>query len=661
MSGETIRDVLIRVSIESRKSKLSLPDLKPHIADLGRMEKAYTDAFAAAREFPKLPRQKVDDGYQGAIQAAVELDKAMSAAWESASKGASSALREIEKVESAASKAASTISGSAGKVNIPNVGPAVNEIERIGKAHHGAGDAAKESGQKQASAAKKAEDRFELARKEVEKLNRDLTDSRLKALEGFRTMGEGAFTFARGLALVGISAEDDLAKVVEGIAKIQGGFDLFKGGIDVIKGMTEGLRALRAASLAAATAQSALAASSGASTAANIASAAASTSVATSSTNAAAGVGRLIAKFTPAAVAIGIVTASGHALAGVIRNIGRLSGDVPPPDAEKIKQGFDVIAEAAAKANYETDRLQIRLNRKTAFGADTDEIRKLESIRDQLSISEQIAEIDRERNREHVKPRPGLPDPLSMSELAQSRLAAAQKAAETPSVTRTILEEQKQKAMESFAISERSFRLDQNRLDLQKQQVDESDRALKVENSRLETAMRAVEQEKRRFESKEARAGLLAVEDPLKFKHLQQISQRQAAGEKLTLPEAKLLQDTDFGQNLAEQRFREEFKRRDAAGGGGFLSGLGEDQAFKESVQFKSNINQRAEELRRATQEERDALLNYAAATTESAETKRENARLLNEMAERERNLAESERVRQHGDQVRATMNSFGL
>lgn len=65
-----------------------------------------------------------------------------------------------------------------------------------------------------------------------------------RAGESYKMAGEGAFHLARGIALLNIEGEDELAQVVKKLAYYQGVFDIFKGGVDVIRGVTVGSRNL---------------------------------------------------------------------------------------------------------------------------------------------------------------------------------------------------------------------------------------------------------------------------------------------------------------------------------------------------------------------------------------------------------------------------------
>lgn len=64
----------------------------------------------------------------------------------------------------------------------------------------------------------------------------------MKSFDSLKQLGEGAFTAARGIALLSASSEEDLAKMLKSLAKVQGAFDVFKGGTEVIQ---EGVKAYR--------------------------------------------------------------------------------------------------------------------------------------------------------------------------------------------------------------------------------------------------------------------------------------------------------------------------------------------------------------------------------------------------------------------------------
>ena len=81
----------------------------------------------------------------------------------------------------------------------------------------------------------------------IEESLRHIKEQSVLTAEGFRLTGEGMMKTARGATLLGITADDDLAKVVEQLARIQGGMDIFAGLLDTYKGITQATRSMAAA------------------------------------------------------------------------------------------------------------------------------------------------------------------------------------------------------------------------------------------------------------------------------------------------------------------------------------------------------------------------------------------------------------------------------
>ncbi|MEM7515549.1 MAG: hypothetical protein AAF368_01310 [Planctomycetota bacterium] len=74
------------------------------------------------------------------------------------------------------------------------------------------------------------------AQKEEISRQRSLNELTLRGAQNARQLADGAFTAARGFALLGLQGENDLQKVLTTIADIQGKFDLFRGSVDVFEG-----------------------------------------------------------------------------------------------------------------------------------------------------------------------------------------------------------------------------------------------------------------------------------------------------------------------------------------------------------------------------------------------------------------------------------------
>jgi len=176
---------------------------------------------------------------------------------------------------------------------------------------------------------------FEKLGREAEDTSVKIKENMLKAGEGFKAAGEGAFTLARGIAFISASTEEDFQKSLQTIVRVQGAFDLFKGSIETVKGLSDGIKALRAASAAAAIQQAALAAG--------------NTAVATTGTAAATSMTALNVALGPvglAVIGIGVGVAALAAAWAFFSNKG-------PADAkktEKALKGIETQAESTARA-----------------------------------------------------------------------------------------------------------------------------------------------------------------------------------------------------------------------------------------------------------------------------------------------------------------------
>lgn len=169
------------------------------------------------------------------------------------------------------------------KIKVPGTKEAVQEVENV------------------QDAVEMLEQKEKEAQEEAAKMAQEIQDAGLKAADSFKMMGEGAFTFARGVAFAVASNEEEMEEMIRIVAKAQSAFDLFKGSTDVIKGTIEGLRALKVAT--------------GAATAATALQAVANTAVAATATAAASAMAALQAVLGPIKLAF---LAIGAAVTGII-------------------------------------------------------------------------------------------------------------------------------------------------------------------------------------------------------------------------------------------------------------------------------------------------------------------------------------------------------
>ncbi len=213
----------------------------------------------------------------------------------------------------------------------------------------------------------------------ISKLKSETVDFGVKSAEGFKTAGDGAFQLARSMAIL-TSSDEDLQVIIQRIAMLQSVFDVFRGSIDLIKGTIEGVRAFRSASLAAAAAQETLAA--------------VTTASGTAATGASVGFTLLNKSMGKIGLIItGISLALGAAAAAWLyfRGGAKKAGEDAPKDLAK-------IAEAQRKLNEERkERQEINehfLQKKTSKLELQTKIDELKVSRDQLTIQQQIAQIE---------------------------------------------------------------------------------------------------------------------------------------------------------------------------------------------------------------------------------------------------------------------------
>lgn len=137
------------------------------------------------------------------------------------------------------------------KLPAPDIGPLTAALEK--------GNAVQQETlrllTKQTSETDKAADETrraeEAKRREIEKTNaerekelesqRNYSESTIRIGESLKKAGDGAFTFARGLALTSLDGKESLEDVLLTIGKLQGQFDLFRGSLDVVAGGFEAL------------------------------------------------------------------------------------------------------------------------------------------------------------------------------------------------------------------------------------------------------------------------------------------------------------------------------------------------------------------------------------------------------------------------------------
>ena len=220
---------------------------------------------------------------------------------------------------------------------------------------------------------------MEKQRQTISKLKSEVTDFNIKAAEGFKTAGDGAFQLARSMAIM-TSSDEDLQVIIQRIAALQAGFDVFRGSVDLIKGTVEGMRALRSASLAAAAAQETLAA--------------ATTASGTAATGASVGftlLNKSMGKIGLIIVGIAFVVGGLTAAYLYLRGESKKAGEDIPEDLAKITKAQRKLNEELKKRQEVNEYF---LQKKTSKFELQSKIDELKVSRDQLTIQQQIAQIE---------------------------------------------------------------------------------------------------------------------------------------------------------------------------------------------------------------------------------------------------------------------------
>ncbi|MEX2169512.1 MAG: hypothetical protein WD851_09375 [Pirellulales bacterium] len=144
------------------------------------------------------------------------------------------------------------------QLKAPDITPITAAQDEIRKQVEGLTAAHSELQQKQQEQVKAAQQALQAQSAEQEKHTATVTEANLRAFESFKKVGEGAFTAARGIALLSSNSDEDLQKMIRSIAAVQGAFDVFKGTTDVVQGGIQAYKEFPEAIQAVTTAQIAL-------------------------------------------------------------------------------------------------------------------------------------------------------------------------------------------------------------------------------------------------------------------------------------------------------------------------------------------------------------------------------------------------------------------
>lgn len=556
--AETIRDVVVKLKLTQERAALKAPDTS-------EFERSLANIRNEIASLGKMPGTAgAEKAFEGFTQASLDLPK------------------KLKDVEDAAVKAIDELEA------FDKIAAAVDPLnKKIGELEDEIGDLRSELDDL-ADSPRKVADEFEDTRKSI-------TDNSLKAAEGFKMAGEGAFTLARGIAFVSTSGDEDLRKMIETIAKVQGAFDLFRGATDTIKGVREGLTALRAAQAASAVAASNQAA-------ANVGLATTNTAVATTATSAATASRGLMVALGPIGIALAAVGAAflifrkgsddvDDATEALKRQDRVLSGladkfasvrltqvELFDLEDKRIKLAGEAIDVQARIADIEADRLERGKEAAADLGS---ELRKLGSITPEFGQEliqkgtvediTKLADTVRERLKGGISfGQLGLGDDL---EILEAEKAVTDDLLETSKSRLTLLERERQLGDDKIAAAKEE-------LDLLRKQVSASEDKAKAAQMALLTA--------------QERFGMLDAEERLEARR---IAERiEQAPDKVGFEELKRFEQLVGGQRAKSLVQAEALERAEGAGFdvvsrvGGFQEEVREAERLRDEMRELADV-----------------------------------------------------------------------
>ena len=399
-----------------------------------------------------------------------------------------------------------------------------------------------------------------------------LTDNSLRAGEGFKAAGEGAFTLARGVAFMSTGSGEEMDKIVKKIAKVQGAFDLFKGSTETIKGLIEGSRALRTVTAGVAVANTAQA-----TTGAVVATT--NTAVATTGAAAATSMRALMISLGPLAIGLAAVAAAFLFFSE--------SEEEAEEAADRMKQKTKELADEATKFAAEdaaaTDARIARRN--TAFQrtrsvearerSDTAELARLDNLKNEVGLTTKLASIQRQITSEVEKTgdlfriRQGAQtrgeDQFGLDVLAElkSRAEDIQKSVSAGGSGEDELSRNVKSLTQIEDLLNSVEQSERKRLAVLENEGSQLQRNLSTQQSALEASKKALELETQKLQTLDEISGRL---DPAKRAVLEQFGKRVEAGE--TLSQADLSTLEGIGGAGVSDFVSEEFQRRGREAGG---------------------------------------------------------------------------------------------
>jgi hypothetical protein len=352
--------------------------------------------------------------------------------------------------------------------------------------------------------------------------NRDaFADHAIKTGEGLRTIGDGLFTAARGLTLLGAS-EEDIQVIAQRVAEIQGMFDAFRGTIDVVKGIYETTKAVTAATTAYSAAQTASATANEIYTVSTVRATAATNSFTAS-----------LARNPLGLLVIGLTAAAGAFLLYQTSAVeaSEATDDAVDDTNAKLADQNKLLQERNQLSNEYNERQIAR----SQLQYDTERLRLLN---EQADAQKQIALIEQQQAANF-----GLNDIDTLSRRATVDnpfgLEAAVRA-----------------GLELSVVIDEQLRLEEEKLRLIEQQAGARDQDLQTAKATLRSIQEQLAVEKQKNATIAEGLGRL---DPIQQAELRQLSQKASAGQSLNNAELQRLEQLGGGgvRDFTSEQFRQ--------------------------------------------------------------------------------------------------------
>lgn len=576
---QTIRDVLIKIGIESNTRGFKAPDWRQQQQQVEKYKRAVDDLSGSLRN---MPRPGGFGGAPGGVGPGART------------RGAHSPQPRVDQYFGDVDIGVNRYGNQFGRQN------RFNE-QIVG------GD---ELMLRRSDTLAKAEQQNAKAADILEKRHRALMEVENQRAEALNGLAMGTMKVVRGMAFLGAANETEYQQMLKLIAQAQGYFDLFTGILDIYKNVVNWKKAAAAATAVETTAETALAAARGRSAVAGAAGTAAS---GIGGAAGAAGMGRLATMFGGGAAGIAMRVGGPLAISYGLGKVG----------AWTIREGFGVHgmdredARLAARTTAFNERRgdllsdsQYDVNRYLSMFGDRYEsrsaTRRLAIDRGRLSAADAISQIRAQGEQDEAVLRYG-----------RQRGHGIYAGVESAQTAQTIAEARSKREQEILTI------LEAEESSLRKQ--------WDTAQGLLRTTQETLQAEKDRYASMEERFGRL---DAGQQGRLRAIAEKRGRGEALTRADIQALDAAGAGGSAAVSQFYRENARR--GGFDQFAGAFGEDAGLRQAQQTARHA---ADLFRQTNEDVVDALKAVSAQRQESND---KLIALLADLKEKDAQLADA-------------------